>query len=62
MGRPVENRDLVEAILDKIRERETQHGSSTKFEWVKGHTGLNDGNSMADMLAVQGATMPRDAM
>jgi len=60
VGRPVENRDLVEAITNKIREREKQYGSTTRFEWVKGHTGRDDGNSMADLLAVQGARMPRD--
>jgi ribonuclease HI len=56
LGRPVENKDLVEQIVNKIKERE-EHGSSTRFEWVKGHTGQNDGNSMADKLAVQGALM-----
>jgi ribonuclease HI len=57
LNRPVENRDLVEQIVDRIRERKEMHGSSTTFEWVKGHTGENDGNSMADKLAQQGALM-----
>jgi len=56
MNKPVENQDLIEQILDKIRERQ-EYGSTTKFEWVKGHTGENDGNSKADELAVQGARM-----
>jgi len=60
VGRPVENRDLVEQIMDKIRERECA-GSRTTFEWVKGHTGQNDGNMQADKLAVQGARMGREA-
>lgn len=59
-GKPVENRDLVELILAKLKERE-QYGSKTTFEWVKGHTGLNDGNSMADKLAVEGAIMGRSS-
>jgi ribonuclease HI len=58
VGRPVENKDLVQEILAKLRERD-EYRSITKFEWVKGHTGQNDGNSMADKLAVQGARMNR---
>jgi len=58
VGRPVENKDLVQEILAKLRERD-EYRSVTKFEWVKGHTGQNDGNSMADKLAVQGARMNR---
>ncbi|TGZ77727.1 ribonuclease H-like protein, partial [Ascodesmis nigricans] len=63
-GKPVENRDLVESILKKIREREIEgrrrgagmgKGGWTRFEWVKGHTGVDDGNSKADRLAVAGA-------
>ena len=61
LGRPVENRDLVESILQQIVERRKTHGSDTRFEWVKGHTGANDGNSMADRLAIEGAKMGREA-
>lgn len=61
----MENRDLVERILDMLREREMEgrrsggqtfgKGGWTRFEWVKGHTGYDDGNSKADQLAVAGA-------
>ncbi|CUS15382.1 unnamed protein product [Tuber aestivum] len=54
VGRPVENQDLIVQILERLRERES-YGSKTHFEWVRGHTGQNDGNSQADRLAVQGA-------
>ncbi|KAL7276050.1 hypothetical protein RUND412_000994 [Rhizina undulata] len=58
LGRPVDNQDLIEQILDKIKERE-EFGSMTKFEWVRGHTGQSHGNTQADRLAVQGAKMAR---
>lgn len=61
LGRPVENRDLVEQIIEKIRERE-KHGSRTRFEWVKGHSGQNDGNHQADRLAVEGAMKGRNVL
>lgn len=52
----MENQDLIEKILEKVKERE-EFGSRTRFEWVHGHTGNNDGNSQADKLAVEGARM-----
>lgn len=52
----MENQDLIEKILEKVKERE-EFGSRTRFEWVQGHTGNNDGNSQADKLAVEGARM-----
>lgn len=52
-GKPVENRDLVEAILAKIEERESL-GVKTLFEWVKGHN-RDPGNEAADQLAIDGA-------
>ncbi|KAH0612202.1 uncharacterized protein H6S33_010254 [Morchella sextelata] len=58
VGRPVENQDLIEKILEKVKER-VEYGSQTRFEWVQGHTGHNDGNSQADKLAVEGARMAR---
>ncbi|KAI5787074.1 ribonuclease H-like domain-containing protein [Geopyxis carbonaria] len=60
LGKPVENRDLIQEILETIETRK-DYGSRTRFEWVKGHTGRNDGNSQADRLAVQGAKMNRPA-
>lgn len=61
VGRPVENQDLIEKILEKVKERE-EYGSRTRFEWVQGHTGHNDGNSQADKLAVEGAMMGARAL
>lgn len=52
-GKPVENRDLVEPILDRINER-YMAGAKTTFEWVKGHAS-DEGNIEADRLAVAGA-------
>jgi ribonuclease HI len=50
---PVMNKDLIEDILARIREREGL-GSATKFNWIKGHS--NDpSNVAADRLAVSGA-------
>lgn len=52
-GKDVENKDLIEPILARIREREMCK-AKTKFEWIKGHA--NDpGNVAADNLAVQGS-------
>jgi ribonuclease HI len=56
-GKSVDNRDLVEPCLDRIRERALA-GGQTKFEWVKGHSN-NVGNVAADRLAVQGAEIGR---
>lgn len=52
--KPVENRDLIELILNKIDERKLAKANTT-FEWLKGHA--NDpGNVAADALAVAGAS------
>ncbi|KAI9689350.1 MAG: hypothetical protein M1822_010001 [Bathelium mastoideum] len=56
--KPVENRDIIEKVLEKIRLRD-QVGSSTVFEWVKGHA-KDPGNLAADGLAVLGAKEARD--
>jgi len=56
-GKPVENKDLVTDIRERIEEREGL-GRGTYFVWVKGHA--NDpGNIEADKLAVAGAMMGR---
>lgn len=52
-GKPVENKDLIEPLITRIREREMAK-ASTKFTWVKGHAN-NEGNIGADHLASQGA-------
>ena len=52
-GKPVENRDLVEKVLERIEERE-KLGIQTAFEWIKGHAN-HPGNVEADRLAVEGA-------
>ncbi|KAL2351217.1 putative ribonuclease H [Cryomyces antarcticus] len=52
--KPVDNKDLVESIVNKIEERINEYGVQTTFKWLKGHA--NDpGNVAADELAVQGA-------
>lgn len=52
-GKPVENRDLIEPIVARIRERNLCR-AETKFRWIKGHA--NDaGNVAADELAVLGS-------
>lgn len=51
--KPVENKDLVEDILDKIEHR-NRHGLATKFVWVKGHANT-EGNVQADRMAVNAA-------
>ncbi|KAI9703914.1 MAG: hypothetical protein M1820_005696 [Bogoriella megaspora] len=56
--KPVENRDIIEKVLEKIRLRD-EYGSKTVFEWVKGHA-KDPGNLAADGLAVLGAKEARD--
>lgn len=52
-GKDVENKDLIEPIIARIRERELCR-AKTDFQWIKGHA--NDpGNTAADLLAVQGS-------
>ncbi|KIV87104.1 hypothetical protein, variant [Exophiala sideris] len=58
-GKPVENKDLVVDIREKIEERD-QFSKGTFFVWVKGHKD-NVGNIAADRLAVEGAMMGRGA-
>ncbi|EGD90296.2 hypothetical protein H112_01751 [Trichophyton rubrum D6] len=53
--KPVENKDLIQAILSKIEERKSLK-VKTLFEWVKGHN-KDAGNEAADRLAVNGANM-----
>jgi ribonuclease HI len=55
LGKEVLNKDLVQKILAKMREREAA-GSVTKFMWIKGHANI-PGNEAADRLAVRGAQM-----
>jgi len=50
---PVKNKDLVQAIRDKINARDKK-GVRTKFTWVKGHDN-EPGNVAADLLAVAGS-------
>lgn len=52
-NKPVENKDLIEPILDRIEERNVLR-VKTLFEWVKGHN-KDQGNEEADRLAVKGA-------
>ena len=56
-NKPVENKDLIMDIRQKIEERESVK-SRTDFFWVKGHAD-DEGNSAADRLAVEGAMMGR---
>ncbi|KAI9785496.1 MAG: hypothetical protein M1839_009237 [Geoglossum umbratile] len=53
LKKPVENQDLIKAIVGKIEERE-EVGVKTAFEWIKGHAAI-EGNVQADKLAVNGA-------
>jgi ribonuclease HI len=56
-GKPVENKDLIVDIREKIEERDyLQKG--TFFVWVKGHA-ADEGNVAADRLAVEGARRGR---
>ncbi|KAL5116689.1 hypothetical protein ACEQ8H_005438 [Pleosporales sp. CAS-2024a] len=52
-GKEVENKDLIEPIDRRIRERELCR-ADTRLEWVKGHAS-SPGNVAADLLAVQGS-------
>lgn len=52
-GKPVENKDVVQDIRDKIEERDMLE-KATYFVWVKGHAS-DAGNIAADRLAVEGA-------
>lgn len=52
-GKTVENKDLVENILNRIEERKRLK-AQTEFEWIKGH-GNHPGNIEADQLAINGA-------
>lgn len=54
-GEPVKNRDLVQAVLDRMEEKR-KAGGKTVFKWVKGHA-ADAGNVAADLLAVKGASM-----
>lgn len=56
--KPVENKDLVEAILDRLDDR-TACGAVTEFQWLKGHAD-DPGNTAADALAVKGAKKGRE--
>ncbi|OMP85733.1 Ribonuclease H [Diplodia seriata] len=58
--KPVENKDLVEAIVARIEERE-KLGTKTIFTWLKGHAD-DPGNVAADQLAVQGARNAQAAL
>lgn len=51
---PVKNQDLVQAIREKLKQREGK-GGQTQFIWVKGHAS-DKGNIAADHLAIQGAS------
>lgn len=50
---PVQNRDLVEMVLQEMRKRDSLR-ARTVIKWIKGHEG-NRGNVAADGLAVKGA-------
>lgn len=56
---PVQNRDLVEAVLVEKRKRDAM-GAQTQLQWVKGHA-TDQGNIGADELAVRGAHSSRAA-
>jgi ribonuclease HI len=56
LKQPVLNKDLIQGVLAKIRDREAL-GAATRFFWIKGHSN-NPGNEAADRLAVLGAQKP----
>lgn len=58
--KPVENKDIVIDIREKIEERELLK-KKTIFVWVKGHSN-NPGNVEADKLAVQGSLSGRGSL
>lgn len=53
----MENRDLIEPILARIREREMAR-AKTNIKWIKAHNG-DVGNEGADQLANEGAEEKR---
>ncbi|KAI9679190.1 MAG: hypothetical protein M1817_005209 [Caeruleum heppii] len=57
-GKMIENRDLIEAILKTIQQRDSL-GGKTDFTWLKGHAD-NAGNIAADHLAVSAARVALD--
>lgn len=56
LKQPVLNKDLIQPVLAKIRDREAL-GTATRFLWTKGHSN-DQGNEAADRLAVLGAQKP----
>ena len=56
-NKPVENKDLVMEVREKIDERDSL-GRETDLVWVKGHSG-DAGNAAADKLAIEGARLGR---
>ncbi|KAI9792965.1 MAG: hypothetical protein M1816_001287 [Peltula sp. TS41687] len=56
-GKAVENRDLIETILETVELR-NDIGAATNFQWLRGHAN-NEGNVQADRLAVEGARKAR---
>ena len=56
-GKPVENKDLIQDVREKMEERELL-GKGTFFVWVKGHSS-DEGNIAADKLANAGASLGR---
>ncbi|PIA12953.1 Rnase h protein 1.0, isoform c, confirmed by transcript evidence [Coemansia reversa NRRL 1564] len=53
-GKPVENQDIIQKILNLIRLRINNAASPVRFLHVRGHAGV-PGNEAADQLAVAGA-------
>lgn len=62
--KPVENKDLIEKILNLIEQRKNMSqeiSNKVEFVWVKGHA-TNEGNIAADELAVAGAREAREIL